>query len=71
MTQIAAADKEAMSKLFTQAVAQGCKTAGIAEKSPENTPTVFADHQDYIDTVEAILSDDKKDGFKNSDLVND
>ena len=64
MTRIAAADQEAMNKLFTTAVASGCKTAGVAaDESPENTKQVFKDHEDYIATLEDILSDDKKTSF--------
>jgi hypothetical protein len=62
MTQIAAADAQAMNTLYASAVQSGAKTAGIVDKeSPMVTDQAFKDHEDYISTVEAVLSGDKSD----------
>ena len=71
MTRIAAADQKAMNALYATAVTAGLKTAGVVDKSPENTETVFKDHEQYISTLEEILDEDKKTTFEPNDPIMD
>ena len=65
-TKIAAADANAMDRLFNaELVKSGVKTA--ADKNDSS----FKDHADYISTLEAILSDDKKEAWKPNDPMLD
>lgn len=72
MTQIAAADKQAMNALFAQTVATGAKQAGLVDKDlPANTADAFKDREAYLSTVEEILSEDGKTAFEPNDPILD
>lgn len=61
-TKIAAADASAMDRLFAQELtASGTKVAA-GEKLQ-----AFDDHKEYVDVLESVLSDDKKDGWEPND----
>ena len=56
MAKIAAADNSAMNKLYAQEM--GFKFA--SEDSDRQGSQAFADHKEYLDTVQKILSMDEK-----------
>jgi hypothetical protein len=61
-TKIAALDAQAMNQLYASELAKdGVKTA-----AGENLQA-FDDHKSYVATLESILSNDKKDGWKPND----
>lgn len=59
-TKIAAADANAMNSLYASEV----KKAGVKTAADEQA---FTDHKDYVSTLEAILSDDKKESWDPND----
>ena len=69
MTQISAGDRQALDSLFKGTVTASLKQAGIVvdKDLPFNTETAFADHADYVKTVESVLSDDKSNAFEPND----
>lgn len=68
MSRIATTDRTAMDALYSKAVRAGAKSAGIVDKDlPTNTETAFKDHKNYVDTVEAILKEDKAQSFDPND----
>lgn len=67
MAKIAKIDNEALNKLYTRELAKvGLKVAANDDKQ---APDAFKDHEEFIKTVESVLSDDKN--VKGSDNPND
>ena len=70
--KIAAVDAEAMNSLF---VGEMNKRAGNYDTKQEGpTPAnsqAFTDHKEYLDTLESVLSEDKKDGSSANDTLLD
>lgn len=61
-TKIAAPDAQAMNKLYAQELAKtGAKVAAGEDIQ------AFDDHQEYVSTLETVLSEDKKDGWEPND----
>ena len=61
-TKIAAADAEAMDKLYAQELGKtGAKIAA------DEKLQAFDDHKEYVDVLETVLSDDKKDAWEPND----
>ena len=72
MTQIAAADRQAMNSLFQGVLAQGAKRAGIVDKDlPMNTAEAFDDHETYLKTLEGVLAEDKGQSWNPNDPILD
>jgi len=66
MAKIAANDNIAMNKLYaSEAEKAGVKTAAVEDVQ------AFEDHAEYVETLESILKDDKKDSWKPNDLLLD
>ena len=66
MAKIASTDNQAMNKLFAlEASKAGLKTAAADDAQ------AFEDHKEYLSTLEAILSDDKKTAWEPNDLLLD
>jgi hypothetical protein len=68
--KIAAVDKTAMDELY---VADFKRVAGQVRDSngaPED-PVAFKDHEEYIATLEGVLSEDKKNSFEPNDVSQD
>ena len=62
-TRIAAPDAKAMNELF----AAELKTAGVKTAAGEDIEA-FSDHKKYVDVLESVLSDDKKDAWAPNDV---
>ena len=61
-TKIAAADAQAMDRLFAQELTKtGSKTAA------DEKLQAFDDHQEYVATLESVMSDDKSDSWSPND----
>ena len=65
MAKIAAADSSAMNKLYASELTK----SGIKFAADENeAPQAFADHKEYLSTLESVLKSDKKDSFSKEEL---
>ena len=65
MAKIAAIDNNAMNKLY----AQEAHTAGV--KLAGGEVQAFEDHAKYVETLESVLKDDKKDSWAPNDMLLD
>lgn len=64
--KIAAVDKTAMDSLYTEdfkRVAAGVKDSNGAPEDPQ----AFEDHEEYIATLEGVLSEDKRNDWEPND----
>jgi hypothetical protein len=61
MAKIAAADRDAMNQLYVEELNKtGAKVAGEDVQA-------FEDHKEFLDTLESVLKDDKKEGWAPND----
>lgn len=65
MTKIAQADATALDSLFTSEFNR--LTGKVAAAKDGQTEQAFKDHEEYLKTLEGILSDDEKQAFDPND----
>jgi hypothetical protein len=67
MAKIAQADAQAMNHLYrTELVRTGSKTA-----AEDKSIQAFKDHEEYNQTIESLLSEDKKESWDPNDVLLD
>ena len=69
--KIAAVDKTALDSLFAEEMK---KSAASEVRDPNGAPVdevAFADHEEYLATLEGVLAEDKKNSFEPNDVHQD
>jgi hypothetical protein len=70
--KIAAVDNEAMNGLFAAEMQKAAATVGVRDQNGAPKDEVaFADHEEYLATLENVMADDKKNSFEPNDTVQD
>lgn len=70
--KIAAVDKQAMDALYVEDFKRVAAAQDVRDQNgaPED-PVAFEDHEEYLATLENVLSEDKKNAFDPNDVKND
>lgn len=66
MSKIAAVDKTAMDALYAEDFKKAAAGVKDLNGAPED-PVAFADHEEYIATLESVLSEDKRNDWEPND----
>jgi hypothetical protein len=70
--KIAAVDNEAMNSLFAAELKKRAGAYDTKEEGPVPTDAqAFADHAEYLSTLESVLKGDKKSDFNENDVLAD
>ena len=69
--KIARIDSDAMNSLYASELNKaGIKSAAADDKGGPHAPQAFQDHEEYLEILKSVMSDDKKtDGDPNSALI--
>jgi hypothetical protein len=70
--KIAAVDKTAMDALYAEDFKRVAAASDVKDQNgaPED-PQAFEDHEEYLATLENVLSEDKKNSFEPNDVNQD
>ncbi len=72
MKKIARIDAEAMNSLYASELTKaGIKYAASDDKGAPHDPQAFEDHQTYLETLKAVMSEDKREDFNPNDVLQD
>jgi hypothetical protein len=70
--KIAAVDNQAMNALYAAEMQKAAATVGIRDQNGAPKDEVaFADHEEYLATLENVMAEDKREGFSPNDTKQD